>query len=423
MHSVLLLRSAILRILNLSTADYGGAGSAALRIHNALQQSKFESILLVKHKKSSNKDVYELRNSNFWMTPLNVCRRLLNHLIFKRQYQMFGALPVMRPGIIKKLNTLNFSPDIVMVHWISNFIDIDEIHRIKKEYQCSLIFYFMDMANFTGGCHFSSGCTRYEQGCTDCPAERGIFKFGFPRRNIQKKITLINDGNVSALAPNQFVSEQVRLSKLFRGACNVAYLPIDPAIFFSRTEVSDEGGKIKILFGSSDLNFGRKGGDLLLKMLKIFDELARDNNIKKHVEVIIPGLASSADMQGVHYSLVSVAVAVGDKALSDLYRQVDLFICCSREDSGPMMVSESMMSGVPVLAFEVGICPELINDGVNGFLVKNYDYLQMAKKLLQIAQMDNSTLGSLKQGALNTALLHMTPNVFQEKIYQIVKVN
>jgi glycosyltransferase involved in cell wall biosynthesis len=48
------------------------------------------------------------------------------------------------------------------------------------------------------------------------------------------------------------------------------------------------------------------------------------------------------------------------------------------------MVSEALMSGVPTIAYEVGICPEIIMDGVNGFLIKTRDIEAMANKILEV---------------------------------------
>nr|NLU58809.1 glycosyltransferase [Pseudomonas sp. BIGb0427] len=74
----------------------------------------------------------------------------------------------------------------------------------------------------------------------------------------------------------------------------------------------------------------------------------------------------------------------GDAALAALYRKADLFVSTSIEDAGPMMVGEALMCGVPVVAFDVGIATELVEEGRNGFIVDRLDVRQMAARILSV---------------------------------------
>jgi glycosyltransferase involved in cell wall biosynthesis len=67
------------------------------------------------------------------------------------------------------------------------------------------------------------------------------------------------------------------------------------------------------------------------------------------------------------------------------YQILDLYLICSREEGGPKALLESMACGVPVVSTMVGMAPEVIRSGLNGYLVRvddKSDLLLKSKELL-----------------------------------------
>jgi glycosyltransferase involved in cell wall biosynthesis len=60
---------------------------------------------------------------------------------------------------------------------------------------------------------------------------------------------------------------------------------------------------------------------------------------------------------------------------------MDVFALSSLWEGGPITLIEAMASGLPVVATPVGIVPEIIRDGVNGFLVPLRDPAMLADAL------------------------------------------
>ena len=52
------------------------------------------------------------------------------------------------------------------------------------------------------------------------------------------------------------------------------------------------------------------------------------------------------------------------------YQGVDVQICASRTEGGPHPLLEAAACGIPLISTRVGIAPELIKDGDNGFLIE-----------------------------------------------------
>lgn len=71
---------------------------------------------------------------------------------------------------------------------------------------------------------------------------------------------------------------------------------------------------------------------------------------------------------------------------ASLYAGLDLTILTSDNEGMPVTIIESMASGVPVVATNVGGIPDLIRDGVNGHLVPPRDPEAVARAALSILQ-------------------------------------
>ncbi len=54
--------------------------------------------------------------------------------------------------------------DIVHLHWINNFLRVEDISKINKP----IIWSLHDMNPFTGGCHYDEECEGYMSNCKIC---------------------------------------------------------------------------------------------------------------------------------------------------------------------------------------------------------------------------------------------------------------
>lgn len=73
------------------------------------------------------------------------------------------------------------------------------------------------------------------------------------------------------------------------------------------------------------------------------------------------------------------------KKVAKLFHLLDIYIVASRAEGGPKAVLESMASGVPLVSTKVGMAPEVIEHGENGYLadVENVDeIISYAKKII-----------------------------------------
>jgi glycosyltransferase involved in cell wall biosynthesis len=100
-------------------------------------------------------------------------------------------------------------------------------------------------------------------------------------------------------------------------------------------------------------------------------------------------LESLADSLGIRDSVDFAGRLNGEKKTEYLC-QADLFVLPSISEGFGIVILEAMACGLPVVATRVGGVPDLVEDGVNGYLVESRDFQEMAKKIILLLQ--NPTL-------------------------------
>ena len=92
----------------------------------------------------------------------------------------------------------------------------------------------------------------------------------------------------------------------------------------------------------------------------------------------------------------------------------DIFVLTSKSESFSLVLCEAMNFGVPCVAFDVDVGPrEIIDDGINGFIISDRNVELMIKKIEELL---NDTLKRKKMGksAKETVSKFYTANIVDE---------
>jgi glycosyltransferase involved in cell wall biosynthesis len=116
--------------------------------------------------------------------------------------------------------------------------------------------------------------------------------------------------------------------------------------------------------------FERKGGKLLLRWV---NETARGDF---RVDIVTKEPVDPSPRVTVHSGF-----APNQPGLIDLIRRADLLVLPTRADMSPWVIAEAKAAGTAVISTRVGAIPELIRDGVDGWLVSPDDYANFAHRL------------------------------------------
>jgi glycosyltransferase involved in cell wall biosynthesis len=81
---------------------------------------------------------------------------------------------------------------------------------------------------------------------------------------------------------------------------------------------------------------------------------------------------------------VCIRPSISDAQLADCYLASDVFVLPSRQETSPLVILEAMHAGLPIIATKVGGIPELVADGVHGYLVEPARPEHLAEKLTML---------------------------------------
>lgn len=139
----------------------------------------------------------------------------------------------------------------------------------------------------------------------------------------------------------------------------------------------------KIVFALIGSVMERKGQDVLASAI-----LSLPVNIVKQCLFLFIGLKHSITLaDNIDYVMnmypenVRYIDEVSPEQLKSVYKQMDCLICASKDDPMPVVVTESLLLGKPVICSDNTGFTQFIDDKVNSFLYKNNDYLELAEKI------------------------------------------
>ncbi len=209
-----------MKILNLSTYDYGGAGSAVLRINEVIINLNHNSKVVVLNKKSKNKNVIQLTEITIYYLKNyrkihHELQKLLNFKYVKK-YNFFNYSEKSRyinPKLI--LKKLDYIPEVIIIHYTSHFINFKTIYELQQLTKARIIFNMLDTAFLTGGCHYSWNCLGYHNKCSDCSAL--LIKKDLSIKNHSFKTQYLNKmQSVQLVASSSWAINQAKMSSLFK---------------------------------------------------------------------------------------------------------------------------------------------------------------------------------------------------------------
>jgi glycosyltransferase involved in cell wall biosynthesis len=154
-----------------------------------------------------------------------------------------------------------------------------------------------------------------------------------------------------------------------------------------------------------------KGFGLFLEALRRLD----DQGVALHVAVIGDRGFVPAGFR--HITTTELGPQRGDAALARAYQAADFFVSPSTNETGPMMAGEAMACGRPLIAYPIGIAPDLIEQGRNGTLAEPVgDVAALAAALREYAEMPAAELAARQQAAADSAGRIFSASYFAQQV-------
>jgi len=360
-----------LKIVHISNSDLGGAARACIRLHIGLLNEGVDSNLLLLYKTD-----YSIPKSYTFMpseaSMIEKFKTRAGRYLKKKKYQKYlknrpeGLEIFTFPDTYYYIHkhALYKEADAINLHWTAGFLDYASFFRNNKK---KVLWTLHDMNSFTGGCHYSGTCKKFQEDCSNCPQLQGTINPNYSSHifNIKYK-AITGQKNLEIVAPSKWLLQTSQSSKLF---CSLPHhhIPygLDSDIFqprdrvYSRRLLSLPEDKKIVLFVADSLSNKRKGFQYLINALSQID---RD-------DIILCAIGESNRIaEQINNKLYELGKINDERLMSVAYSAADIFIIPSLEDNLPNTVLEALMCGTPVIGFSAGGIPDMIKHEVNGFL-------------------------------------------------------
>jgi glycosyltransferase involved in cell wall biosynthesis len=405
-----------MKVLHISTYDYEGAATATYRLHENLITHGIESKIIVSQKTKNDDKIVEIKRSTQNEKKISLQNKLDGKLKkYKNKYNFIDKqqyVDISLETIIQKLG--DFSPNIIVLHWISNFLSLETIYELQKHYNAKVFWFQMDMAPMTGGCHFAWECEGYKTNCYPCPAVRWLGGKKQSNYLLYKK-KYVDLMKITPIVGGSFVKHQVESSFVFKNQnCKKVIIGIDDDAFkpIDNTNLKNQFGlgqtnKRIVFFSLYDIKNERKGFKYLLDALILLDKSYP--NFKDNILLLTAGhIENDILADKTNFEINHIGYLDTQEKLANAYQLADIFISASVEDSGPMMVMESILSGVPVVAFDLGIAQDIVIDNQTGYVAELKNSEDLARKIHKIASLSDEDLKQIKINCRELGLRELT---------------
>lgn len=344
-----------MKIVEINCINYSSTGNIMLNIAKLGREAGLEIYTCCKNSRRSQ--MFKCENHVYIGYRLErIISEQLSYITgLKDNFNFIGTFL-----FIKKLKEIK--PDLIHLHVIHDtYINLDMLFKCISKNNIPVIYTFHDAWGITGGCpHFENiGCDKWKDGCYNCAQyksypESYIFDTSKMLWNKKKKwLNSIND--LTIVCPSLWMSKHVENSYVSNRRCVVINNGINLDIF--KPTNSDFRKKYNlidkyVILGVANKWSNKKGLDTFIKLSSEMDDryafvLVGTN---KEVDNILPN------------NIISIHKTYDQKELAAIYTTSDLYLNPTVEDNFPTVNIESLACGTPVLTYNTGGSPEIIDD-------------------------------------------------------------
>lgn len=409
------------KVLILSTGDVNGAYEAMYKVAHIMKNMGHDVVMCVKHKTKNEDFIKTYRHQHSSPYPsllIRIISKIKNKfnpakppkaLRTDRKYSFLSKDELSENiNVESLLDIVGFTPDFIFTGMTIDFLNSTDLLNIYNVTKAKIYNVTVDMNHFTGGCHFSWGCNRYIKGCDEnCPAITKRDEKVTAKNNFERKYENAKKAKFQIIAGSGLTLKQAQESKIYKDQktiYNVNSL-IDTKLLNDKNKsiakkifsLSDD--HFYILTGAQNMEDPRKGFSYLLEALEKLDkELPVEQ--KERIVLLVVSNSVNEEFNRVTFKKQKIDYIKDYRLLSLLYQAADIFINSSIEDSGPMMVSEALACGTPVVGFDTGVLTNMVINNYNGYKAPLKDSEKLAEGIKKIFELNKDSYKTFSKNAV-----------------------
>ena len=327
--------------MHISTGHTGGAGLAARRLNESLNDRGFSSRFVA----LENSDFRELPNESSISRNFVSRSRAILPILFAKKFSRNSYFSLLSSNSLSMAQITKLLPSkesIIHIHNWFNFLSLDFIDELlASSYQVVITLH--DQRFLTGACHYSLSCRKFENGCNVCP-ELPFPINRKPSMNFERLSESFNKSkNLTLVAPSRWLLDEMSKSPITQ-RIPARYIPNTLGVNFLLQNFKNSPDRI----GKRKIRIGVAGSapEILIKVGDLISELT-----------------SAIKIEDIPWEIVFLQDYFENTI--NFWNSIDCLLVPSRADNSPNVIHEAKNFGIPVIATNVG--------GISELLSKNYD--------------------------------------------------
>lgn len=379
-----------MKLALINTFDHkGGAAIATYRLHCGLRSIGIGSHLLVQKKNTEAHNVIGPVTTREKI--IAIFRPYLDAIhtkMYPKREKVFFSPAWLPDRLATKVAALH--PDLVHLSWVSNgYLNIETLRKFKPP----VVWTLHDMWPFTGGCHYDNGCGKFQQACGKCPILHSKHERDLSRRVWERKRRNWKDVPIVIVAPSNWLANMARASSLFKdqrtlvipnGLDTEQYKPVDKLV--ARDVYNLPRSKQLMLFSAFSATSDKRKGNQYLN--QAIEQLSRSGR-GADIELVILGASRPVNPPDMGMKVHYMGCLHDEISKVLLYSAVDVMVAPSIQENLSNTVMESLACGIPVIAFNIGGMPDMIDHRINGYLATPFESTDLATGIMWIIENKN----------------------------------
>lgn len=379
-----------MNILQINTVDTkGGAAKVAYSLKKELEKRGHKTSMLVGRKYSENSDI----------KLLNDTQSFLGKVRRKLAYWLANDIDVFSSDHILKTPEFK-SADIVHCHNLhTNYFNLNTLEKISKIKP--VVWTFHDMWPLTAHCAHAFDGALKNNGFFTCPGLDIYPPIAWNNEKYleNKKLKIYANSNFNIVTPSKWLAKKVSQSILKDKPLLVIYNGINTNIFKPlRSDLnklrSDLGlplnRRIVLIVAKGGASNPWKGGDYAQEIVRAFKDDPR---------AFFVDLGGNTRQDGPN--IRTAGFVANTATLAQYYSAADILLYPSIADNCPLVVLEAMACGLPVVSFDTGGIPELIEHKINGYIAEYKDTNDLRVGVEYLLNLPSQEIEKMGQYSLN----------------------
>ncbi|MBP3890750.1 MAG: glycosyltransferase [Solobacterium sp.] len=281
-----------------------------------------------------------------------------------------------------------FQPDVIHLHNLHGYyLNVELLFAYLKETKTKVIWTLHDCWTFTGHCaHYEAiECEKWKVECKDCPALRqypSTWNGSHVKDNYYRKkevFTSLPIEQLTIVTPSEWLKAQVKQSFLKDYEVKVIPTGIDlmkfkpiKSSFRKENHLEDK----TVLLAVSSVWTKEKG---------LSDLQALSHRLKENEIFVVVGISEKQKKGFNERNTILIQRTNAIQELCALYSMADVLLNLTYQDTFPTVNIEALACGCPVLTYQTGGSPEILDENTGWVVEKgNLDKVQEVINQLEI---------------------------------------